>query len=66
MPGILAYRGGECFANLVSITSELPAGREWSSSTLEFILQQYVSSLLWSHETRGVINKLANRHKVLQ
>ena len=42
VPGILAYKDGECFANLVSIANELPAGREWSSSTLEFILQQYV------------------------
>ena len=40
VPGILAYKGGDCFANLVSITNELPAGREWSQLTLESILQQ--------------------------
>lgn len=40
VPGILAYKGGDCFANLVSIANELPAGREWSSSTLESILQR--------------------------
>lgn len=40
VPGILAYKGGDCFANLVSIMSELPAGREMNSSTLESILQR--------------------------
>lgn len=40
VPGILAYKGGDCFANLVSIMSELPAGREMNSSTLEGILQR--------------------------
>lgn len=40
VPGILAYKNGDCFANLVSIDSELPAGREWSLLTLESVLQQ--------------------------
>ncbi|MCJ1348281.1 hypothetical protein MMC31_006512, partial [Peltigera leucophlebia] len=40
VPGILAYKGGDCFANLVSIMSELPAGREMNSSALEIILQR--------------------------
>lgn len=40
VPGILAYKGGDCFANLVSIVKELPAGREMNSSTLESILQR--------------------------
>lgn len=39
VPGILAYKDGDCFANLVSITNELPAGREWSMLTLESVLQ---------------------------
>lgn len=34
-PGILAYKGGECFANLVSVINEIPAGRDLSSTTLE-------------------------------
>lgn len=40
VPGILAYKGGDCFANLVSIVNELPAGREMNSSALENILQR--------------------------
>ncbi|KAL8694479.1 MAG: hypothetical protein Q9218_000892 [Villophora microphyllina] len=40
VPGILAYKSGECFANLVSVIDEIPAGRDMSSSTLEFVLQQ--------------------------
>ncbi|KAL8914235.1 MAG: hypothetical protein Q9171_001106 [Xanthocarpia ochracea] len=40
VPGILAYKGGECFANLVSIVNEIPSGRDMNSSTLEWMLQQ--------------------------
>ena len=40
VPGILAYKGGECFANLVSIASEMPAGREISSLSIETVLQR--------------------------
>ena len=39
-PGILAYRGGDCFANLVSVVEEIPAGRDISTTTLESLLQQ--------------------------
>ena len=39
-PGILAYKGGDCFANLVSIIDEIPAGRDISTTTLEGVLQQ--------------------------
>lgn len=39
-PGVLAYKGGECFANLVSIINEMPAGRDISSATVEGVLQQ--------------------------
>lgn len=39
-PGILAYRGGDCFANLVSLISEIPAGRDINSTTLEGVLQE--------------------------
>ncbi|KAL6721584.1 hypothetical protein ACLMJK_000688 [Lecanora helva] len=38
-PGILAYRAGECFANLVSIIDEIPSDKDVSSSTLENVLQ---------------------------
>jgi len=41
-PGILAYKGGECFANLISIIDEIPAGRDISTTTLEEVLQQYL------------------------
>lgn len=43
-PGILAYKAGECFANLVSLINEIPAGRDINSTTLESLLQQYVKS----------------------
>ena len=39
-PGILAYKAGDCFANLVSLMSEMPAGRDISSATLEGVLQE--------------------------
>lgn len=39
-PGILAYRAGDCFSNLASLMSEMPAGRDVSASTLESVLQQ--------------------------
>lgn len=39
-PGILAYKGGECFANLVSFMNEIPAGKDINSATLEAVLQE--------------------------
>lgn len=42
VPGILAYKGGDCFANMVSIVNEIPSGKEFSASVLELMLQQYV------------------------
>ena len=42
-PGIIAYKGGECFANLVSVINEIPAGRDLNSATLEGVLQEYVN-----------------------
>lgn len=51
VPGIIAYKGGECFANLVSLVNEIPSGRDMNSSTLEWMLQQYVFSL--SHGVYG-------------
>ncbi|KAL8739145.1 MAG: hypothetical protein Q9181_000174 [Wetmoreana brouardii] len=40
VPGILAYKGGDCFANLVSILNEIPEGADMSAATLESVLQQ--------------------------
>ncbi|KAI4262528.1 MAG: hypothetical protein L6R42_002296 [Xanthoria sp. 1 TBL-2021] len=41
VPGIIAYKGGECFANLISLVNEIPSGRDMNSSTLEWMLQQH-------------------------
>ena len=40
-PGVLAYRGGDCFANLVSMINEMPAGRDINSASVESVLQRY-------------------------
>ncbi|KAL8793938.1 MAG: hypothetical protein Q9195_003451 [Heterodermia aff. obscurata] len=40
VPGILAYKGGECFANLVSLINEMPANRDMNQANLEWLLQQ--------------------------
>ena len=37
-PGILAYKNGECFANLVSFISELPAGFDPRRENVEDVL----------------------------
>ena len=39
-PGVLAYKGGECFANLVSFITEMPASKEVSTSVVEEVLVQ--------------------------
>ena len=41
-PGILAYKAGDCFANLVSLVSEMRAGRDINSTTVERVLQEWV------------------------
>ena len=40
VPAVLAYRGGEIIANLVSIIDEIPAGRHLSAASLECVLQK--------------------------
>lgn len=40
VPGILAYQGGECFANLVSIMNAMSMGKEMNESNLEEVLQE--------------------------
>ena len=47
-PGILAYKAGDCFANLVSLITEMPAGRDISSATVEGVLQEYVADSAYS------------------
>ena len=47
-PGILAYKAGDCFANLVSFITEMPAGRDISSATVEGVLQEYVADFAYS------------------
>ena len=54
-PGILAYKAGDCFANLVSFITEMPAGRDISSTTVEGILQEYIADFAYS-----VMPKFAN------
>lgn len=64
VPGILAYKGGDCFANLVSIVDEIPDGKDFSAAVLEGMLQQYVH--FW--KTRERIGDHADgllRHNVL-
>ncbi|KAI9820959.1 MAG: hypothetical protein M1832_003431 [Thelocarpon impressellum] len=39
-PAVLAYRGGELFANLVGIVDEIPAERTLSTSSLEMVLRK--------------------------
>ena len=47
VPAILAYKGSELIANLVSLIDEIPAGRDMGASSLEWLLQRYV--LILSH-----------------
>ena len=54
-PGILAYKAGDCFANLVSLMTEMPAGRDISSTTVEGVLQEYGADFAYS-----VMPELAN------
>ncbi|KAL8908919.1 MAG: hypothetical protein Q9207_000495 [Kuettlingeria erythrocarpa] len=43
VPGILAYKAGDCFANMVPLVNEIPSGKDFSASTLESMLQRYVT-----------------------
>ena len=46
-PGILAYKGGECFANLVSFISEISAGKEVNVTTVEDVLERYILNIIY-------------------
>ncbi|KAI9768218.1 MAG: hypothetical protein M1840_005048 [Geoglossum simile] len=41
VPAILAYKGGNLFANLVSVIDEIPPNRNLSSSSLELVMQRH-------------------------
>ncbi|KAL9123363.1 MAG: hypothetical protein Q9187_000090 [Circinaria calcarea] len=41
VPAILAYKGSELIANLVSLIDEIPSGRDMSASSLEWLLLQH-------------------------
>ncbi|KAH0547507.1 hypothetical protein FGG08_000232 [Glutinoglossum americanum] len=40
VPAILGYKGGDLFANLVSVIDQIPPNRNLSSSSLELVLRQ--------------------------
>ncbi|MCJ1337896.1 hypothetical protein MMC09_003180 [Bachmanniomyces sp. S44760] len=40
VPAILAYRGGEIFANMVAVLDEMPAGQDLSEDNLEALLKR--------------------------
>ena len=65
VPAILAYKGGDLFANLVSVIDEIPAGRDLSVSSLESVLQSYVSLILGSTCQQTQRTDIWNRYKVL-
>ena len=61
-PGVLAYKTGDCFANLVSFINEVPAGKEISTAIVEEVLQRCVVS------TRQRVRQVAymwHRNKIL-
>lgn len=39
-PAILAYKGGELFANIMRVVDEIPPGRSISSESLELVLRR--------------------------
>lgn len=42
VPAVLAYKGGELFANIMRIVDEIPPGRNLSTDSLELVLRRYV------------------------
>ncbi|MCJ1355943.1 MAG: hypothetical protein MMC33_005936 [Icmadophila ericetorum] len=40
VPAVLAYRGGELIANLVSVIDQIPSDRDMSAASMELLLQQ--------------------------
>ena len=46
VPGILAYKGGDCFANIVSFLSEIPNGTAINVQTVQNVLERCVRTAL--------------------
>lgn len=46
VPAVLAYKGGELFANIIRIVDEIPPGRNLSTDSLELVLRRYVYSAI--------------------
>ncbi|KAF8534293.1 thioredoxin-like protein, partial [Trichophaea hybrida] len=44
VPAVLAYKGGELFANIIRIVDEIPPGRNLSTDSLELVLRRYVTA----------------------
>lgn len=42
VPAVLAYKGGELFANIMRIVDEIPSGRSLSTDSLELVLRRFV------------------------
>lgn len=42
VPAVLAYKGGELIANLVSVIDQIPPDRDMSAASMELLLQQYL------------------------
>ena len=40
VPAVLAYQGGELFANIIRIVDEIPPGRSLSTESLELVLRR--------------------------
>lgn len=45
VPAVLAYKGGELFANIMRIVDEIPSGRSLSTDSLELVLRRFVPPL---------------------
>jgi hypothetical protein len=44
VPAVLAYKGGDLFANIMRIVDEIPPGRNLSTESLELVLRRFVRS----------------------
>ncbi|RPA98171.1 thioredoxin-like protein [Choiromyces venosus 120613-1] len=45
VPAVLAYKGGELFANIIRIVDEIPSGRSLSTDSLELVLRRLANVL---------------------
>lgn len=56
VPAVLAYKGGELFANIIRIVDEIPPGRNLSTESLELVLRRYVPFLSVRYKREQVTN----------